>query len=805
MSKYSLVFLVLCSFLFSFSPVYSEKKIEFGTKGETLERLSTVLKEATVLPQIRFTAKEYRNSKVEVLSKLRNEGWFEKPLIVRSSARAEDSANESLAGHFTSILNVYGQENIEKAVEEVLSSFDKREGEDQILIQPMLRQVKISGVAFSKHPSSGAPYILINYDDQSGSTTSVTAGATNDLKAYCHYRNTKLLPPAPLDRVIRLLLEVESLVETDSLDIEFAIDSEQKIYLLQARPLIVTQNSSIPKELHTETVQQIHDKIKKASSPHPYLHGSKTIYAVMPDWNPAEIIGIRPRPLAFSLYKEIITDKIWASMRHYYGYRDLEGFPLLINFHGLPYVDVRASFNSLLPATVEDPLAEKLINYYLNRLKEFPHLHDKVEFEILYTCYTFDLQERLEPLRNHGFSKEELDAFTGHLRNLTNQILDPQNGVWRLDFEKIALLEKKYEIIRKSNLDPISKIVWLLEDCKKYGTLPFAGLARSGFIAVQLLKSLVKMGVLNLEEYNAFLQSLDTVSSQMTIDLGKLKKEEFLAIYGHLRPGTYDIRSPRYDEDPDGYFNWNSVERLKKPPPFRLSLKQMQQTEELLKSHGINLSAINFLAFIKAAIEGREYSKFIFSKNLSLAISLIKEIGACYGLTPEECSYLDIALIKQLHSSSQPIEEAIRKGIEEGKKNYVISEQLILPQLIHSPEQIFSFLLPINQPNYITLKRALGAVAKHTDEKHLLKGAILMIPSADPGFDWIFSHEIAGFITMYGGMNSHMAIRAGELAIPAVIGAGEVLYREWEKASTLELDCANHKVRVINSFKPNQK
>ena len=35
----------------------------------------------------------------------------------------------------------------------------------------------------------------------------------------------------------------------------------------------------------------------------------------MPDWNPAEIIGINPYPLAFDLYKEIITDKIWPLTR----------------------------------------------------------------------------------------------------------------------------------------------------------------------------------------------------------------------------------------------------------------------------------------------------------------------------------------------------------------------------------------------------------------------------------------------------------------------------------------------------------
>ena len=35
----------------------------------------------------------------------------------------------------------------------------------------------------------------------------------------------------------------------------------------------------------------------------------------MCDWNPAEMIGIKPLPLALSLYSELITDEIWAEQR----------------------------------------------------------------------------------------------------------------------------------------------------------------------------------------------------------------------------------------------------------------------------------------------------------------------------------------------------------------------------------------------------------------------------------------------------------------------------------------------------------
>ena len=71
----------------------------------------------------------------------------------------------------------------------------------------------------------------------------------------------------------------------------------------------------------------------------------------MPDWNPAEIIGIKPKPLALSLYQEIITDHIWSSNRKSIGFKDLGAHHLMTTFFGTPFVDVRIDFNSWLPKT----------------------------------------------------------------------------------------------------------------------------------------------------------------------------------------------------------------------------------------------------------------------------------------------------------------------------------------------------------------------------------------------------------------------------------------------------------------------
>jgi phosphoenolpyruvate-protein kinase (PTS system EI component) len=79
-----------------------------------------------------------------------------------------------------------------------------------------------------------------------------------------------------------------------------------------------------------------------------------------------------------------------------------------------------------------------------------------------------------------------------------------------------------------------------------------------------------------------------------------------------------------------------------------------------------------------------------------------------------------------------------------------------------------------------------------------LAGCIVCIRSADPGFDWIFSRGIAGLITAYGGANSHMAIRAEELRVPAAIGVGEQAFDKYASADRLELDPLNRHIRIIS-------
>ncbi|MDH4562710.1 PEP-utilizing enzyme [Pseudomonas sp. BN411] len=767
----------------------------FSSKAGTLESLKGRLHSATLLPQVRILVGDWRTDSASCLARALAQGW---PLMAtRSSSSQEDGEFASAAGQYDSQLNVSAA-GLASAINAVIDSMGGASAHpsDEVFVQPMLVDVALSGVGFSLDPTSGAPYFVLNYDDASGSTESVTSGRSNEVQTFYAHHAASVVPE-PLGKVIQLLRELQTLFQTPAIDIEFAQEESGELYLLQVRPLIMRAAPADP-EAHGRIVRLIHDRIAQGIRPQPFLCGERTVYGVMPDWNPAEIIGVRPRPLALSLYRELVTDMIWAYQRNNYGYRNLRSFPLMLHFHGLPYIDVRVSFNSFVPRDIDGPLADKLVNYYIERLLEAPNLHDKVEFEIVFSCYTLDLPKRLAKLRDAGFSEAECKRLADSLRNLTNRIVHNETGLWRADQEKLDTLLARREEILGADTDPVTRIYWLLEDCSRYGTLPFAGLARAGFIAVQLLRSLVEVGVLNSEEYDAFLNGLNTVSGQMTQDLAQLDRTTFLARYGHLRPGTYDILSPRYDETPDLYFDWTRPlsGEAKRGTRFALSLEQMRQISKLLAEHGLAHDVVGLFDFLQAGIELREYAKFVFTRNLSDALSLFREYGHSLGFSAEDMSFASIQVIKELHAASADPVDAIACSIREGRRRFAETCQVILPPLITRPEDAFAFHLPQNEPNFITHAQVTGAVVSH-EGRDQLEGAIVAIPSADPGFDWLFSHRIAGFITAYGGVNSHMAIRANELGLPAVIGAGEVLYRKWAAAEVLKVDCANRRVEVL--------
>jgi phosphoenolpyruvate synthase/pyruvate phosphate dikinase len=582
----------------------------------------------------------------------------------------------------------------------------------------------------------------------------------------------------------------------DSLDIEFAIDKKNNIYLLQVRPLII----NIPKKFsdisHYKIVNNISNTLDVWMKKNPYLLGDKGIYGVMPDWNPAEIIGRKPKPLALSLYRELVTNEIWAYQRDNYGYRNLRSFPLLVEIEGCPYIDVRVSFNSFIPKKLNTEISNKLTNYYLQKLSDNPHLHDKIEFDIIFSCTTLTTDEDLKELKKYNFSDSEIEKIKISLCRVTNKIISNTSSLWKKDLKKISTLQEKHEKIINSELNNITKIYWLIEDCKRYGTLPFAGLARTAFIALSILKSLLNKKIISQKNYDDFLLSLETISKKISEDYKNITRSEFIKKYGHLRPGTYDILTKAYQEDFDNYFHWKKNTGSKKRSYFVPSKNQILEINKLLKNYNININAKELFVFIKKSIEAREYAKFIFTKNINSALKIFSKICDNYNIPRSDSAYTHISSIMSLDSSATRYIDILKASIRRRKERFTITKSLNLPHIISNKDDVYYYYEDKSVPNYVTQNIISGEIITLDDKNNdKISGKIVLLKRADPGYDWIFSHNIIGLITKYGGANSHMAIRASELDIPAAIGVGS-LYDKLIKTEVIEIDPVSKRILV---------
>jgi hypothetical protein len=768
------------------------RPIPLGTKAESLGRLSSAVTRARVLPMFAMHLRDWTGRRDEVLDRILGKPWGGQPLIVRSSAAAEDTASESLAGHFLTLASLRGRDDLAAAVDDVFASYDPPAPDDHVLVQPELRDSRLSGVACSCHPSTGAPYYVVNWVE-SAATDAVTSGAA---KGQLHtwygarYSRSARPPSAPIAGVLALLAELRVLTGIPGLDVEFAVSADDELILLQVRPLVVG-GQRLPDTRHRAALTGIARSVRGGQRPRPDTPGRRAVYGVMPDWNPAEMIGLHPRPLALSLYRTLITDLTWARARRRYGYRDLRGTPLLVDFAGLPYIDVRASAGSLIPKDVPDDVARRLVDHAVDTLADRPHLHDKLESEVVVSAHGFRTGVRLDALRTLDGPARR--AFTGTLRGLTDDLVT--GDLWQRDLARLRMLDEWVPDPRATpDGDALTR---QLQRCVEYGTLPFAGLARAAFVATELLNDLVAADILSTADRAGFVAGLDLVSGELRRDFNTMEPDAFLKRYGHLRPGTYDILSPRYDEAPDTYFDW-STRRADVPVPPRRELTgaQRRRIDALIEDTGFAFDAAGLMEFVGAAIRGREQAKFEFTRVLSDLLVQVTRAGERLGRTAEDMSFTDVPTLRALTGDRDHDSALLAPVIEQGRQRYDTAQLISLPPLVTCPDDVWSFRSQDTRPNFVTSGRAIGPVAD-IDAGDPPEGAIALISSADPGYDWLFARGIAGLVTAFGGVNSHMALRALELGVPAVIGAGERQFRAWSRASRLDLDAASELVAVL--------
>lgn len=110
-------------------------------------------------------------------------------------------------------------------------------------MQPVLENVKICGVAFTLEPGTNEHYYVINYDT-TGSTSVIISGKGTENYLYYQFKDFACAhkdntASDHMYRICGALKELEIIFNTQSLDVEFAFDMEDSLYIFQARPLCI--------------------------------------------------------------------------------------------------------------------------------------------------------------------------------------------------------------------------------------------------------------------------------------------------------------------------------------------------------------------------------------------------------------------------------------------------------------------------------------------------------------------------------------------------------------------------------------
>lgn len=770
-----------------------------STKANTLANLYPRLKHSKIEKMFIFTVKDWIEHKESLMAQLLDIFDKNDTLIIRSSSFNEDTLEKSNAGYFESVMNIEAsnKSSIMNAIEDVVNSYNNAPSAtsfDQILVQRQSVNIILSGVIFTKDIAIESPYYSIHYSE-GGDTSAVTSGQ-NSKTIKIHKKTPTRYLGNIWATMVRSLIEIEKIIPDFSLDIEFAITKEMDVVIFQVRPLSASPKLAQYTQTDLTTLRNALNDYRKHFDR--FKHYDTLLLSDMAFWNPAELIGDRPTSLAYSTFYKIIMSGAWNEGIAKLGYPLLENrSSLLLAVLNKPYINVNLAIEALTPESIPPTIKTKLSKHYINKLINNPHLHDKIEFEIILSIYNFSTNRYIAEIAS--LSKEDAEILKKELIEFSKKLFSS----WESEYEKslilIGELEKYNAYARGMNIKQksIKELIDIasesINNCTELGAIPFSTVARMAFISTSLLKSMEAENLLTSDEATKVQNSVKTVASDiseaiLSLSMGKMNKAKFISKYGHLRAGTYNISEPNYADLVDSFIysgvDKNGIcDRVGKDLKTKLSF--------IMSNFILPLTGEEFLKIYNDSASSRERYKFVYTNTIDFIFEVISEIGRRFGLQRSELEHIDIDDILNKDSLyAQKLKKIIAKNI----KNRLINSKALLPPLIYSESDIYLVKYHENYPNFIGCKNTEGESVEIVSQCETdIVNKIVLIERADPGFHWIFSKNIAGLLTKYGGAGSHMAVCCAEFGITAAIGCGKD-YDNYKKASRLLISPTDKKI-----------
>ena len=782
----------------------------FGGKASGLGRLLSLdtrvpngfAVSATKLPEEQWP-QETRDQFINSIRDLLDTG----PIVVRSSALGEDSAERSFAGMFETVLGIDTETGALSAANRCIKSGNTDRvktyagSESSIPVGLVVQaqvDAKVAGVCFTCDPAGKDQAVVVEAVAGMGNT--LVSGQIEPERFRVYFSGTgeweipagKEVPFISFEEIKRIAAEAKNLEEKfgHELDMEWALDVNRVIWWLQARPVTVPA---------TSVSYFIQRSFAEAND------GPVTVWS---NWNVRETMPEPLLPFTWSFWRDKLLPVVG---RHLTGIsRKSMILPCLAP---LDLIQGRIYFNmnAMLAAPFIGPLTTRLITAVDTRAGEtlkdlkkrsilrprtYPGLSLSLFFSTLKaTCISLlRICRWLKPEKSMRMLKEDSSAIAlrKDISLMTDRELIDEFGLWERP-ECNRLLYGLHMEIMAMGLYVVAK--------RAFKNHPEAvQVLSTGIPASPTTRISIEIDAL-IEAAKPF-KSLFKESPSTARLLQRLKQEQggsdwlmqfyaFLDNFGHRGPMEFDLGASRWSDDPT-MITETIRSALQFPDREKLTIRlnglakkrKLVLSDALLASPPWRRPVLRWLAhmverYMPLREAPKHYALIVFQRLRQAALELGKRLEK-RGLisAKEEVFYLEIGELAELVEGKE-LGFDLHDTLEDRKNRYTRFKHEVPPDFLRSDgvpvieEMSFSGqpVEGILRGTAVSGGYAVGPVCvlSEPDPTALRQGDIIVMGYADPGWTPLFPHA-SGIVMEVGGLMCHAAIVARELGIPAVFG-----------------------------------
>jgi len=746
---------------------------------------------------------------VQAIIKYYKEKGYDK-VAVRSSATGEDGVDFSGAGQYETVLDVVGENELEKAIKTCLNSlhneradeYNKNFGEGNsakmnLVIQAMV-DARVSGVCFTKNPITREDNVLIEAVEGLGEAL-VSGTAKSSSYEVNNYDIITGEDVVLSKEEIRLIASEARQIRQEfgeELDLEWSISKNGKLYFLQARPITTLEDA---------TIDELDGRFENTSTD------------IFTTCNIGEMLPGAVTPLATSTFVNAIDQALRRMLVKSGVYSSLKKIPpgsCSTTYNGHCFINM-TSVCRIGSAVLGADAAAVQLSICGRRIENGPELPWKKSNGLVrainglrYGSYLFARKKAMKKIVKVVTQNTipQVDDIQQMYKNITD-------GYWILNDATFLHMETSSYSGAMS-----SALVFVLEPhCEspiEVRSIVASMLENIDDIdSVHILMSLKALARKINDEYpNATKMSSSDLLALVLNDKGEIRTDydAFMKRHGHRAIREAEVRSQSWKECPLNLIdNIKTVISSGLKDDVRSEFNFEKRIEEICATKPkVNKGALKFLG--KAAREGcydREYTKTRFVKSVEIIkeayhhlAKLLKDArilpdkDLIFFLTHEELGRLinnkEMKLVKKAFQRRNILE--IQKELRYEDVCFGKPQPLVYEEVNLENGTILNGI-PISRGEVKGLARIIKSVE---DAKLLKDGEIMVCAFTDIGWSPYFTIA-KGMITEVGSALSHGAVVAREYALPLVVNVSNAT-RIIKTGDEILLNASKGTVTIIN-------